>query len=339
MRSATTASHRRTRSSAISTRREADLAALEKLGISLDAVTTKLVADGVRQFADAFDELLGAVARRRRTLFEGDHASLSIRPNDDALAGAIAEEMEAWRKDGRIRRLWAGDASLWTGHDEAQWTGWLHVVEQQLQDVAALQSFAAEVKAKGFTDVVLLGMGGSSLGPEVLAQTFRSAAGLPALSHARQHRSGADPHARRRDRSCATTLFIVQSKSGSTLEPNIFMAHFLDARREERRREADAAEHFVAVTDAGSALEREARQRGFRACVPRRASRSAAATRCCPISAWCRPRRSASTCASSWTRRQHHGARLRPRRAAGGEPGRAARRRARRRGEASGATR
>ncbi len=81
--------------------------------------------------------------------------------------------------DGRIRRLWAADTSLWTETDEAKWLGWLQVVEQELADVGRLQSFAADVKQRGFADVVLLGMGGSSLGPEVLSESFGHQDGWP----------------------------------------------------------------------------------------------------------------------------------------------------------------
>ena len=87
--------------------------------------------------------------------------------------------MEAWRAGGRIRRLWAGDTSLWTGTDENKWLGWLNIVEQELADVDRLIAFARDVKQRGFTDLVLLGMGGSSLGPEVFGKTFGSQAGWP----------------------------------------------------------------------------------------------------------------------------------------------------------------
>ena len=92
---------------------------------------------------------------------------------------AFEGEMEVWRKEGRIRRLWAGDKSLWTATDEDKWGGWLTVVEQELADIDRLRSFAAEVTKRGFTDIVLLGMGGSSLGPEVLAESFGQQAGGP----------------------------------------------------------------------------------------------------------------------------------------------------------------
>ena len=148
------------------------LAELEEHGVSLKEVTEELVTEGVQQFTDAFDKLFGAIAQCRRTQLEGDRARLAIRPGSPEMKTAFDEEMEVWRKEGRIRRLWAGDKSLWAGTDEDKWVGWLHIVQQELADIDRLFSFAEEVKQRGFTDVVLLGMGGSSLGPEVLGETF-----------------------------------------------------------------------------------------------------------------------------------------------------------------------
>src|SRR6185437_5628976 len=144
----------------------ATLAELEEHDVSLKEITDELVKDGVQQFADAFDKLFGAIAKRRRTLIGGERACLEIAPGSPEMKTAIDAEMDAWRKDGRIRRLWAGDRSLWTGTDEDKWVGWLRVVEQELADLDRLRSFAEYVKKVEFTDVVLLGMGGSSLGPE-----------------------------------------------------------------------------------------------------------------------------------------------------------------------------
>ncbi|HUZ75229.1 MAG TPA: bifunctional transaldolase/phosoglucose isomerase [Stellaceae bacterium] len=237
------------------------LAALERHGISLDEVTKELVKDGVQQFADAFDKLLGAVARRRRTLREGDRASLEIAPGSAAMKTALDAEMEAWRADGRIRRLWAGDKSLWAGTDEDKWVGWLQIVEQELGDFHRLHDFAHEVKQRGFTDIVLLGMGGSSLGPEVLGETFERRSGWPRF-HMLDSTDPAQITAIERAVDLDKTLFIVSSKSGSTLEPNIFMEYFLD-RVGAARGQDKAGDHFVAVTDPGSSLERRARQLRF----------------------------------------------------------------------------
>lgn len=237
------------------------LDALERHGISLNEVTGQLVKDGVRQFSEAFDQLFGTIARRRRTLVEGDHASQEVRPGSPEMKQAFAEEMEAWRKDGRIRRLWAGDKSLWAGTDEDKWVGWLYVVERELADIDRLRGFAAEVEQGGFTDIVLLGMGGSSLGPEVLAETFGRQAGWPRF-HMLDSTDPAQIKAIEQEVDLGNTLFIVSSKSGSTLEPNIFMAYFLD-RVGAMLGAGKAGAHFVAVTDPGSPLEREAKKLHF----------------------------------------------------------------------------
>ncbi len=237
------------------------LAALQKHGISLKEVTDELVADGVQQFSDAFDKLFAAIARCRRTLIEGDRCGLQIALGFPEMKTAYENELETWRKNGLIRRLWAGDKSLWTGTDEDKWLGWLHVIEHELGDVDLLQGFAEDVKQRRFTDVVLLGMGGSSLGPEVLSETFGRQCGWP-----RFHMLDSTDPAQISALECAITLsktlFIVSSKSGSTLETNIFMDYFLDRVGAVRGKDK-VGEHFVAVTDPGSSLEQRAKQLGF----------------------------------------------------------------------------
>jgi transaldolase/glucose-6-phosphate isomerase len=237
------------------------LTELERHGISLKEVTEELVKDGVQQFADAFDKLFGAIARRRRALLDGDRARLEIGPGSPEMKTAFETEMEAWRRDGRIRRLWAGDKSLWTGTDEDKWVGWLHVVERELADLDRMHGFAAEVKQRGFTDLVLMGMGGSSLGPEVFGETFGRQSGWPRL-HMLDSTDPAQIKTIERAGDLGKTLFIVSSKSGSTLEPNIFMEYFLDRVGTVRDKDK-AGEHFVAVTDPGSSLERRAKQLRF----------------------------------------------------------------------------
>jgi transaldolase / glucose-6-phosphate isomerase len=237
------------------------IAELEKHGISLAQVTEALVEDGVQQFADAFDKLLGVVAKRRRTLLAGDRPSIVIKAGDGELQKAIAAETEAWRHDGRIRHLFAGDKALWTGTDEDKWLGWLNIVQQERAGIAELQSFAAEVKKNGWTDVVLLGMGGSSLGPEVLSETFGQQPGWPRF-HMLDSTDPAQIRTIEKAITIKTTLFIVSSKSGSTLEPNIYMAYFL-ARLGESVGAGKQGPHFVAVTDPGSSLDKEAKKLGF----------------------------------------------------------------------------
>jgi transaldolase/glucose-6-phosphate isomerase len=241
---------------------KAVMAALPAAGISIDAVTAKLVEDGVRQFADAADQLYAAVQKKRRTVLGAKLNAMSSKlppPIDKE----VQEALEDWRREGKVRRLWAADASLWTETDEAKWTGWLGIVDQQIAAAAHLEDFAADVKSAGFKDVLLLGMGGSSLGPEVFAQTFGSKPGFPTLhvldstdpAQIRDFESRIDP---------ARTLFIVSSKSGSTLEPNIFKQYFFE-RAKAAVGAAEAPKRFVAITDPGSSLEKTARNEGFRA--------------------------------------------------------------------------
>ncbi len=237
------------------------LTELEQYGISLKDVTEELVADGVQQFADSFDKLFGAIARRRRTLREGNRAGFIIGLGASELKTAFDEEMEVWRKDGRIRRLWSGDKTLWAGTDEDKWVGWLHIVEKELAEIDRLRSLSEEVKKRGFTSLVLLGMGGSSLGPEVLGKTFGPQPGWPRF-HMLDSTDPAQITAIERAVDLGKTLFIVSSKSGNTLEPNILMDYFFDRVGAVRGKEK-AGEHFVAVTDPGSSLERRAKERRF----------------------------------------------------------------------------
>jgi len=237
------------------------LAGLEQHGISLKEITEELVTQGVQQFADAFDKLFATIARRRRVLREGERARFAIGLGSLELKAAFDEEMEIWRKGGHIRRLWAGDKTLWTAADEDKWAGWLHIVEQELADVDRLQSFGEAVKNRGFHYVVLLGMGGSSLGPEVLGEIFGHQSGWPRF-HMLDSTDPAQIRTIERAVDLGKTLFIVSSKSGSTLEPNIFMEYFFQ-RVAAVRGENKAGAHFVAVTDPGSSLQRRAHELSF----------------------------------------------------------------------------
>jgi transaldolase/glucose-6-phosphate isomerase len=237
------------------------MATLGQSGISIDDVTKKLVEEGVQLFADAFDKLLGAVARKLAANL-GPKIDGQTYKLPSGLEKAVAESLESWRHDGNVRRLWAGDARLWTGADEAKWLGWLDIVEKQHKRTGALSGLADDIQRAGFTHLLLLGMGGSSLGPEVFAETFGRQDGAPELmvldstdpAQIRTIESKIDP---------ARTLFIVSSKSGSTLEPNILKAYFFELA--ERAVGADrVGSHFIAVTDPGSALEAVAQREGFR---------------------------------------------------------------------------
>jgi transaldolase/glucose-6-phosphate isomerase len=200
------------------------MATLDRSGISIDVVTAKLVEEGVQLFADAFDNVLGAVARKRAVNL-GEKLNSQTYNVSPGLKTSIGASLEAWRHDGNVRRLWAGDAGLWTGSDEATWLSWLGIVEEQRQQIGSLSSLAEDIRAQGFSHILLLGMGGSSLGPEVFAKSFGRQNGRPELlvldstdpAQIRTIESKIDP---------AQTLFIVSSKSGSTLEPNILKQYF-----------------------------------------------------------------------------------------------------------------
>jgi transaldolase/glucose-6-phosphate isomerase len=235
----------------------ATLATLEEHGISLNDVTDRLVADGVEQFSDAFDRLLGAVAKRRY----GSHPDLEIFATSPAMKAAFADEMEIWRSGGKIRRLWAGDKSLWTGSDENNWVGWLNLVAIELDQIQQLKPFADNVRQRGFSDIVLLGMGGSSLGPEVLSETLDTKSSGPHF-HMLDSTDPAQISTLEQSIDLGKTLFIVSSKSGSTLEPNIFTDYFYERTSALVGREK-AGKHFVAVTDPGSSLEQRAKRLHF----------------------------------------------------------------------------
>src|SRR6516165_1764692 len=234
---------------------------LPKVGISINEVTSKLVADAVRLFADAADQLYASVQKKRQMVLGPKLNSMSYKLPAELDAGVKAA-LEDWRKNGNVRRLWAGDAALWTDADEANWTGWLNIVYDQLKADGHLEAFAADVKNAGFKDVLLLGMGGSSLGPEVFAETFGSAPGFPKLHVL----DSTDPAQIRRFENAVdlkNSLFMVSSKSGSTLEPNIFKAYFFE-KAKQAVGEVEAPKRFVAVTDPNSAVEKMATAAGFR---------------------------------------------------------------------------
>jgi transaldolase/glucose-6-phosphate isomerase len=237
------------------------LATTESLGLDLDGVTTHLVADGVQQFADAADQLLGAVAAKRTAMLGAAISALAIKPSAD-MADAVKTTMDTWRHDGKVRHLWARDASLWTGVDEGKWLAWLGIVDDRTAHIDELLAFQEDVKSGGFFHVLLLGMGGSSLGPEVFAETFGHRAGWPELLVL----DSTDPQQiasfeKRVD--LAKTLVIVSSKSGGTLEPNILKAYFFDRMTKAVGAE-NAGKHFVAVTDPGSHMQKVAEGDKFR---------------------------------------------------------------------------
>jgi len=243
------------------------MADLSGVGIVMKDVTDKLTADGVKLFADAFDELLAAVEKntQRSSAPKTNPQSASLPADLDA---AVKKNLNDWRASGKVRRLWQHDASLWTDEDEAKWLGWLDVTNEQLTNAAKLKEFADEVKSAGFSDILLLGMGGSSLCPEVLALTFGQTPGFPRL-HILDSTDPAQIRSVERKIDLGKTLFIVSSKSGSTLEPNIYKQYFFERVQQtvgsNKDNEKDkVGSYFIAITDPGSKVQLVAERDHFR---------------------------------------------------------------------------
>ncbi|ARP89521.1 transaldolase [Bordetella genomosp. 9] len=238
------------------------LADAERLNLDLDGITRELVDDGTRQFCDAFDALLAAVAAKRLA-YLGEQINGVSYDLPKPLSEAVEQCLDRARADGWTRRLWRGDAAMWTGQQEDRWVGWLPAGQGRQIDANAIAALARDLQAERYTHAVLLGMGGSSLGPEVLAQTLGESGQGLAL-HALDSTNPDEICAVERGIDIARTLFIVSSKSGSTLEPEILNAHFHAAAVAALGAEA-AGRHFIAITDPGSKLEAAAREAGYRA--------------------------------------------------------------------------
>lgn len=233
---------------------------LEKLNISIKDITDNLVVQGVKLFADAFNKLTDTVAKQRAELKIGKEQFSYRLPEEQTRV--LHATLKEWQESGKVKKLWKRDASLWTSEDEALWLDWLTITDDMRKELDSIKSFAAEIKAAGFTHAVLLGMGGSSLCPEVMSLTFGHIAGYPDLKIL----DSTDPGqiaTLEKSIDLAKTLFIVSSKSGSTLEPNIYKQYFF-------KKVADlvgkdkAGRQFVAITDPGSKMQKVAEQDKFR---------------------------------------------------------------------------
>ncbi len=243
---------------------QATLARLAGTGISLADACAKLERDGVRSFADSFVTLLAGIDARRQGVraLSSERWRATLGP----LAPAVAARVQALGAAKFAARMAARDATLWSADPAAQKAivnrlGWLAAAAAIEPERAAYEAFAAEVATEGFTDAVLVGMGGSSLCPDLWARTFAPVAGRLRLTVL----DGTDPVAVARVRAAidpATTLFVVSTKSGGTTETLAFADFFYAAARAVV---GDAAgRHFVAITDPGSALEARAQRGGWR---------------------------------------------------------------------------
>ena len=223
---------------------------LQKVAISMNEVTQNLLDEGLKLFSEAFDKLLTAVEKSTKGNMtpKVSHQTYKLPAN---IATSVKAHVNDWRAEGKVSRLWERDSSLWTDSDEGNWLGWLTITDDQLAHLHELTAVAEDAR-----------MGGSSLCPEVLKMTFGTIAGRPEL-HVLDSTDPAQIRAMEQKVDLANTLFLVSSKSGSTLEPNIFKQYFFERAKQVVGAEK-AGSRFIAVTDPGSKMEHVARGDKFR---------------------------------------------------------------------------
>lgn len=178
------------------------------------------------------------------------------------LQRAVDANFRDWEQNNKIARLWQKDASVWTNADEAKWLDWLEIVAKELEDVRKFENLQSDIQAGGFAHVLLMGMGGSSLCPEVLALTFGKQEGYPEF-HVLDSTVPAQVKAIEEKIDLEKTLFIVASKSGTTLEPNCFKQYFFE-RLSQKVGKENAGKQFIAITDPDSKMQKVAEADGFR---------------------------------------------------------------------------
>jgi transaldolase/glucose-6-phosphate isomerase len=233
------------------------LKALADAGIDLKDVTDLLLREGVDKFVEPMEKLLDGIDTKREAIVTRRPASIQAWLPDD-VEPRVAARVERAAREDVARRIWRKDDTLWgpAGQPEvANRLGWLTVSEQMREGLADLQAFADEVRDEGITDVVLLGMGGSSLAPEVIRRSFGEQAGRPRL-HVLDSTDAGTIRSIEGMSDLDHTLFLVSTKSGGTIETLSLFKHFWSRRSDGRA--------FVAITDPGSGLEQLAREHGFR---------------------------------------------------------------------------
>jgi transaldolase / glucose-6-phosphate isomerase len=236
----------------------AELAALADAGIDLEDVTAKLLREGIAKFVEPFDKLIEGIELTREGIVTGRPPTIQSSIPDELEPALIAKVEEAQR-EAVAKRIWQRDESLWGGPgvpEIGDRLGWLTISEKMLEHAPELNAFVEGVKADGFTDAVLLGMGGSSLGPEVIRRSYGGIPGALRL-HVLDSTDPGAVLAVQRAVDLDKALFIVSSKSGGTIETLSHMRYFFE-------RSGGDGNRFVAVTDPGSPLVEQARERGFR---------------------------------------------------------------------------
>ena len=238
------------------------LAQLKKLGMDLNAIAEKLQDDGVAAFATSFDSLMSTLEKKRASL-----AGIELNRQDlhlGKLQSRVDRRLKSWQAQQYGSRLWKKDWTLWSADPVAELTdrlGWLEMPESMQHQVGALRQFAEKAKADGMRHVVVLGMGGSSLAPEVFQRSFGNHPDYPALMVLDSTHPAA-VKALEAKIDLDRTLFLVSSKSGTTTETNSFFYYFWDKLKQLK---PEPGEHFAAITDPGTPLEKIAGERNFRA--------------------------------------------------------------------------
>jgi len=239
---------------------------LARVGVSMKDATDQLTDEGVKLFAEAFDKLLAAVEKNTKKSAPASSAAVSrfsYKLSKD-LQQAVQATIDDWKanNNSKVKRLWGRDASLWTNSDESKWLDWLAITEDQISNLKRFERLVEDIRSAGFTHAALLGMGGSSLCVEVLSLTFGKISGHPEM-FALDSTDPAQILALEKKLDLGKTIFIVSSKSGSTLEPNIFEQYFFE-RVKQTVGAAEAGKRFIAITDPGSHLQKAAEAAAFR---------------------------------------------------------------------------
>src|SRR5580692_7576508 len=239
--------------------------ALQDARISLFDVTHQLQIEGVKLFSDSFAALLGAIVYKQKLLESGgaQRVVLALGASQNAYDMALEQLVSA----DFLKRLWAHDATLWSNDADAvaiikKALGWLDIQQHMLEEVPGLKSFANETK-EGFSFAVVCGMGGSSLAPDIIADTFGAYDDYPQL-HVLDSTCPQQIKELEAKIHVPHTLFIISSKSGTTTEPNAFYAYFHE-KVSKQVGSAAAGRNFAAITDPGTTLDKEAQEANFRA--------------------------------------------------------------------------
>jgi transaldolase/glucose-6-phosphate isomerase len=255
--------HGRVRNSIVEGLEEAELSLkkLSGLGVDLQGLTEKLQKDGAESFSASYKKLISALENKAKTILSGESAGQVL--NLGGYQKSVDKRLEHFRKIDFIRRLGQKDATLWSDKaqpETANRLGWFCLPEEMRGRIGIFKSFAENIRKEGFKHVVLLGMGGSSLAAEVFSRTFGNSPAFPELIVL----DSTHPDAVKSVEELVNlekTLFIVASKSGSTLEPLSFFAYFHSKLSEIK---SDAGSNFIAITDPKTSLAELAREKGFR---------------------------------------------------------------------------